>query len=553
VSFTATGTFSDGSTQDVSDAVIWSSSNTAVATMSNASGSEGVATAASLGTTTIQAIFGGTMATTTLTVTSAVLVSIAVTPSTVYLSTGASVSFTAIGTYSDGTTQNITASVTWSSSGGTAVSISNAAGSNGVAPGLSVTPGAILILATDPSTGIQGEASVTVVVPPPSCLVAGTYTIPSTVTTCSCGTTATTTGVDVEFQIVPPGGLVDYPTAGWLVVWIGPAISPPGNPTGSSPIVSTASGFSSSVLSGVSCPGFAAGEETLNLAVDCETGIATLSASCVVGNPNLCPEGAGPTNCGPFGVTNGTSGYSSGITGSCTACVGPTLEDASTSDDGSADALSTPDTQAEAESDVTVVSDAGEAGTQDSGVQGDGGAPDATIDATTADGALSDVNAPTDATADGVVTDAQNVDTGVPSCLVPGTYALPVTGTTCNVGLESCIQEMGSTSFDLTVTIVDDPVAGWEVTFVGNSSFIGSLTPLPIVFTTSGFAVDAFLALDGADEAAEELSLSVDCLTGIATFSGTYDSDLPNFCLPAACNEGFVTYNVLSGTCSNCL
>jgi hypothetical protein len=230
------------------------------------------------------------------------------------------------------------------------------------------------------------------------------------------------------------------------------------------------------------------------------------------------------------------------------------LEDASTSDDGSADALSTPDTQAEAESDVTVVSDAGEAGTQDSGVQADGGAPDATIDATTADGALSDVNAPTDATADGVVTDAQNVDTGVPSCLVPGTYALPVTGTTCNVGLESCIQEMGSTSFDLTVTIVDDPVAGWEATFVGNFSFIGTLTPLPIVFTASGFAVnDTFLELGGSDEAAEELSLSVDCLTGIATFSGTYDSDLPNFCLPAACNEGFVTYNVLSGTCSNCL
>jgi hypothetical protein len=109
------------------------------------------------------------------------------------------------------------------------------------------------------------------------------------------------------------------------------------------------------------------------------------------------------------------------------------------------------------------------------------------------------------------------------------------------VGLVSCIRETTPTSFDLSLIIVDDPVAGWEVAFVGNSSFIGSLTPLPIVFTASGFAVDeTSLFFDGI-EAAEELSLSVDCLTGIATFSGTFDVDLPNLCVPV-CNRVYVTY-----------
>jgi hypothetical protein len=59
--------------------------------------------------------------------------------------------------------------------------------------------------------------------------------------------------------------------------------------------------------------------------VDCETGIATLSASCMANDP-ICTRGGTPTgtvDCGPFGATNGTSDYSFGITGSCTACVGP--------------------------------------------------------------------------------------------------------------------------------------------------------------------------------------------------------------------------------------
>jgi hypothetical protein len=60
----ATGIFTDGSTQDLTDFVTWSSSTPAVATISNA----GLINASSLGTTTITAAFGAVSGTTTVTV-----------------------------------------------------------------------------------------------------------------------------------------------------------------------------------------------------------------------------------------------------------------------------------------------------------------------------------------------------------------------------------------------------------------------------------------------------------------------------------------------------
>src|SRR4029077_4244971 len=66
---TATGTYSDGSTQNLTSTVAWSASAPSVATISNASGSQGLATAAGLGTTTIEAALGAISGSTTLTVT----------------------------------------------------------------------------------------------------------------------------------------------------------------------------------------------------------------------------------------------------------------------------------------------------------------------------------------------------------------------------------------------------------------------------------------------------------------------------------------------------
>lgn len=64
--FTATGTFSDGSTQNLTSSATWNSSNTGAATIA----STGVATAVTPGSTTIKATFGTISGSTTLTVTS---------------------------------------------------------------------------------------------------------------------------------------------------------------------------------------------------------------------------------------------------------------------------------------------------------------------------------------------------------------------------------------------------------------------------------------------------------------------------------------------------
>lgn len=73
--FTATGTYSDSTTQHITTSVTWSSSNTGVATISNASGSNGLASAVDVGTTTITATYGSVSGNTTLTVIPATLVS----------------------------------------------------------------------------------------------------------------------------------------------------------------------------------------------------------------------------------------------------------------------------------------------------------------------------------------------------------------------------------------------------------------------------------------------------------------------------------------------
>src|SRR5262249_15781773 len=53
--FSATGSYTDGSTQDLTTQVTWASSMTNVATISNAAGSQGLATTLAVGTTTISA------------------------------------------------------------------------------------------------------------------------------------------------------------------------------------------------------------------------------------------------------------------------------------------------------------------------------------------------------------------------------------------------------------------------------------------------------------------------------------------------------------------
>jgi hypothetical protein len=156
--FTATGTYSDNSTKDLTTQVTWASSTTTAATISNASGSQGLASSAAPGSTTITATSGAISGSTGLTITAATLVSIAVTPASPGIANGLSEQFTATGTYTDNTTQNLTTQVTWASSDTTAATISNASGSQGLAS--SVAQGGTTITAT--SGAISGSTGLTV-------------------------------------------------------------------------------------------------------------------------------------------------------------------------------------------------------------------------------------------------------------------------------------------------------------------------------------------------------------------------------------------------------
>ena len=114
--FAATGTFSDTTTQDLTFDSAWLSSDVTVATVSDDLASKGFARALAKGTAAFTATFASKSGTAAVTVTEPVLQSIAVTPASPSALSISTVSFTAIGSYSDGTTPDITAQVVWNSS-----------------------------------------------------------------------------------------------------------------------------------------------------------------------------------------------------------------------------------------------------------------------------------------------------------------------------------------------------------------------------------------------------------------------------------------------------
>jgi Ca2+-binding RTX toxin-like protein len=153
--FLAIGGYSDGSTQDLSSQVTWTSSVEAVAIISNATGSQGLTSSLSVGTTSIGAVLGAVSGTSSLTVTGPTLVGpIVVTPSSPSLSVSGTQQLTASADYSDGSTQDITASVTWASSAPAVATVS----SEGLATG--VSGGAATVTAT--LGGLSGSTTVTV-------------------------------------------------------------------------------------------------------------------------------------------------------------------------------------------------------------------------------------------------------------------------------------------------------------------------------------------------------------------------------------------------------
>jgi len=188
--FSAVGSYNDGSTRDISFQVAWSSSATSVATIA---ANTGLAQSVGTGMTTITATLAGVSANLALNVSGATITSIVVAPSGATIAPLTTKVFTAIGIFSDSSSQDITHDVVWASSSGT-TTISNAVGSIGVASG--VGSGATNVSAT--FGGVSGSATLNVsaatlasiaVTPASAGLAAGTTLPLQAVATFSDGTT----------------------------------------------------------------------------------------------------------------------------------------------------------------------------------------------------------------------------------------------------------------------------------------------------------------------------------------------------------------------------
>lgn len=145
--FTATATYSDASTSDITTQAAWSSSNPGAAPVDEL----GVAEGLTPGTTTITATLGAVSGNATLTVVTPALVSLAVTPSSATREVGTAQDFLATVTLSDGSTEDVTLQVTWASSDPSVAVIDTLGSALGLMAGstsISATLGALAVFAT---------------------------------------------------------------------------------------------------------------------------------------------------------------------------------------------------------------------------------------------------------------------------------------------------------------------------------------------------------------------------------------------------------------------
>ncbi len=117
---TATGIFSDGSHKDETAAAVWTSSAPEVATIS----ASGLITSHSIGRAVMTASLNHMIGKATLSVTTAAITSLAISPDTLSIALGTNASLKVTGTYTNKDTQDVTPSMKWALSDPTIASIS---------------------------------------------------------------------------------------------------------------------------------------------------------------------------------------------------------------------------------------------------------------------------------------------------------------------------------------------------------------------------------------------------------------------------------------------
>jgi uncharacterized protein YjdB len=176
--FTATGTFSDQSTKDITASVVWTSSNPNVAGINGG----GLAAAFSLGSASISATSDSITGSTSVGVQSPTLMSISILPENPTIAATTTLQFHALGNYSDGSVQNVTRQVTWASSNTAVAQILSTGDSRGQAAGSSTITATLGSISSSTTLSVTNATIVSITVMPPSQTIAVGTTLDFTAT-----------------------------------------------------------------------------------------------------------------------------------------------------------------------------------------------------------------------------------------------------------------------------------------------------------------------------------------------------------------------------------
>ncbi|HVM91314.1 MAG TPA: Ig-like domain-containing protein [Terriglobales bacterium] len=153
--FLAIATYSDGSTATVTSQASWTASPQSVAVVS----ASGLASGDSAGASVVSATFNGVAGDANLQVSPPALKSIAISPSIGAIQVGGTLQFSATGSYSDGSTSDLTSTAAWSTGNSNIASIDAAALATAVSSGTTSVTAAL--------SNVSGNATLTVTAPPP--------------------------------------------------------------------------------------------------------------------------------------------------------------------------------------------------------------------------------------------------------------------------------------------------------------------------------------------------------------------------------------------------
>ena len=221
--YAASGTFSDGTTQDLTVDATWASTSPGAATVSNST-PKGVATGVAAGATQIEAVLGAETGTANLIVSSASPTSITLTPATSGVVIGSTLQLSAVGTFSDGSKQTIPLAVAWSvtPSNNSIATVDQTGLVTGVAAGSATVTAKIGAVTMNAVINVQRLTSIAIT-PTPVTIANGTQTQFVATATLADGTTQNvsssvtwiSTGLTVTGTL-PVATISDAPgSAGW--------------------------------------------------------------------------------------------------------------------------------------------------------------------------------------------------------------------------------------------------------------------------------------------------------------------------------------------------